>query len=328
MKFRPFGLIIITALFATACQHEQFQQFEGSAFGTIYHVTYPGKPSPTLHKQIDSVLNTINSTFSIFDTNSLISNINRGDDEILNDDFLKVLQTSLLISQQTNGAFDCTCQPLVELFGFGTKNQKHTIPQSVIDSVKQFVGYQLLSIDGRKIVKQDARVQLNFNAIAKGYAVDKVADFLKSIGYQNFIVEIGGEIVTAGTKNGKEWKVGIQVPTETKDGPAESFKQFKLTDKAVATSGNYRNYFEQDGVRYTHILDPATGKPEQTNLLSVTVIAPDCITADAYATAFMVLGIERCKRIVQQHPELEVYVILDDHGKFKVEHIQNGKSVS
>lgn len=322
MRSRTIILIIFTILFATACQREQFHQFEGSAFGTIYHITYPGKPSPTLHSQIDSVLNSINATFSIFDTNSLISRVNKGNDEVLNDDFLKVLQTSLLISQQTGGAFDCTCQPLVELFGFGRENQRHTVPQSTIDSVKQFVGYQLLTIDGNRLIKRDSRVQLNFNAIAKGYAVDKVSDFLKSLGYQNFIVEIGGEIVTAGTKNGKEWKVGIQVPTETKDGPAESFKQFKLTDKAVATSGNYRNYFEQDGVRYTHILDPASGKPEQTNLLSVTVIAPDCITADAYATAFMVLGIERSKNIIQRHPELEAYVIYDDHGKFHVEHIQ------
>lgn len=314
-------LLIALAFVTVSCQRQQFQQIEGSAFGTIYHITYPGKPSPTLHQQVDSVLNTINATFSIFDTNSLISSINKGNDEVLNADFLKVLSTSLQISKQTDGAFDCTCQPLVELFGFGHGNRKQTVPQHVIDSVKQFVGFQLLSIDGNRLVKQDARVQLNFNAIAKGYAVDKVADFLKHLGYRDFIVEIGGEIVASGSKNGKAWLVGIQVPTETKDGPLESFKQFKLSDKAVATSGNYRNYFEEGGVRYTHILDPASGKPEQTNLLSVTVIAPDCISADAYATAFMVLGIEKCKRIVEKHPELEVYIIYDDKGKFKVEHI-------
>jgi len=315
-------LLIVAAFIATSCQHEQFQQIEGSAFGTIYHITYPGKPSPTLHQQVDSVLISINETFSVFDTTSLISRINQGQDVQLNDDFLKVLQTSLQISKQTFGAFDCTCQPLVELFGFGRMNQKQTVPQPVIDSVRTFVGYRLLSIEERQLVKKDARVQLNFNAIAKGYAVDKVADFLRSKGFKNFLVEIGGEIVTAGTKNGKAWTVGIQVPTVTADGPAESFKQFSLSDKAVATSGNYRNFFEQDGVRYTHILDPSTGKPEQTNLLSVTVIAPDCITADAYATAFMVLGIERASKIIRAHSELEGYFIYDDHGKFQVKHIQ------
>ena len=323
MKHTLLWTILAAMVLCTCCQQQQFQQIEGSAFGTIYHITYPGKVTPDLRRQIDSVLNNINETFSIFDTNSLISKINRGEEIALNKDFLKVLSTSLKISEQTNGAFDCTCQPLVELYGFGRQNVKQTASQHVVDSIKQFVGYQLLSIQGQRLVKKDSRVQLNFNAIAKGYAVDKVADFLQSIGYKDFIVEIGGEIVTYGTKNGKPWKVGIQVPTETANGAAESFRNFTLTNKAVATSGNYRNYFEKDGIRYTHILDPASGNPEQTNLLSVTVIAPDCITADAYATGFMVLGIEKTIQLIKQHPELEAYLIYDDNGRFKIKHIKS-----
>lgn len=128
-------------------------------------------------------------------------------------------------------------------------------------------------------------------------------------------------MVARGTKNGKPWRVGIQVPTDTPDGPAESSESFDLQDRAVATSGNYRNYFEQDGVRYTHILDPVTGKPEQTNLLSVTVIAPDCLTADAYATAFMVLGMEESKKVLDAHPELEAWFIYDDQGKYNVKRL-------
>ncbi|MBR4919181.1 MAG: FAD:protein FMN transferase [Bacteroidales bacterium] len=310
--------IILISMLLAACGKLPEQHIEGTAFGTIYHITYLGDRSDKLPRQVDSVLKEINRTFSIFDTNSIISRINQGEDLLPNKDFLKVMEASSVISEQTHGAFDCTCQPLIELWGFGRGNKKTVVPQAQIDSVKQFVGSQLVSVQNGRVVKADPRVQLNFNAIAKGYAVDQVARFLNEQGYADCIVEIGGEVVARGTKNGKPWRVGIQVPTETADGPAESSESFDLQDRAVATSGNYRNYFEQDGVRYTHILDPVTGKPEQTNLLSVTVIAPDCLTADAYATAFMVLGMEKSQKVLDTHPELEAWFICDDHGKYIV----------
>lgn len=310
--------IILISVLLTACGKQPEQHIEGTAFGTIYHITYLGDRSETLPRQVDSVLKEINNTFSIFDTASVISRLNNGDSLEPGANFMRVLQASLVISEQTNGAFDCTCEPLIELWGFGRKNQKQIVPQEQIDSVKQFVGRQLVSIQDGRVAKADPRVQLNFNAIAKGYAVDQVAQFLNEQGYADCIVEIGGEVVARGTKNGKPWRVGIQVPTGTPDGPAESSESFELRDRAVATSGNYRNYFEQDGVRYTHILDPVTGKPEQTNLLSVTVIAPDCLTADAYATAFMVLGMEASQKVLDAHPELEAWFIYDDHGKYIV----------
>ena len=310
--------IILLSVLLAACGKQPEQHIEGTAFGTIYHITYLGDRSESLPKQVDSVLKVINSTFSVFDTNSLISRINRGEDLIPNNDFLTVLKASLEISNQTHGAFDCTCQPLIELWGFGRENKKTVVPQTQTDSVKQFVGSKLVNIQNGRVVKADPRVQLNFNAIAKGYAVDQVAKFLNGQGYADCIVEIGGEVVARGTKNGKPWRVGIQVPTDTPDGPAESSESFDLQDRAVATSGNYRNYFEQDGVRYTHILDPVTGKPEQTNLLSVTVIAPDCLTADAYATAFMVLGMEESRKVLESHPELEAWFIYDEQGKYIV----------
>ena len=315
---KKINLFLLLTILVSACRMQPEQHLEGTAFGTIYHITYMGQPSASLPRQVDSVLNEVNRTFSIFDTTSIISQINKGQDVTPNESFLTILQTSLEISRETKGAFDCTCQPLIELWGFGRKNQKTVVPQAQIDSVKQFVGSQLVAIQDGRIVKADPRVQLNFNAIAKGYAVDQVARFLKKQGFGDCIVEIGGEIVALGTKNGKPWRVGIQVPTETADGPAESSESFDLRDRAVATSGNYRNYFEQDGVRYTHILDPVTGKPEQSNLLSVTVIAPDCMTADAYATAFMVLGMEASQEILEKHPELEAWFIYDDHGKYIV----------
>lgn len=318
-----YTIICLAALCCISCKQQAVQHLTGTAFGTMFNITYLGEPSATLPHLVDSVLKEVNSTFSIFDTASLISHINSGEDLALNDDFATVLSKSLSISKQTDGAFDCTCQPLIELWGFGREQQKHVVPQNEIDSIKQFVGCQMVSIQDSHVVKGDPRIQLNFNAIAKGFAVDKVADFLQAQGFKDCLVEIGGEIVARGTKNGKPWKVGIQVPTETADGAIESSKSFTLQDRAVATSGNYRNYFEADGVRYTHILNPVTGKPEQTNLLSVTVIAPDCTTADAYATAFMVLGLERSSQIVRTHKELEAWFIYSEGEKFKTSKVNN-----
>ena len=323
---RKFLPIIVLSLLLSACNKQPEQHIQGAAFGTLYHITYMGERSDRLPRQVDSVLQVINRTFSVFDTNTVISRINKGEEVFPGNDFLTVLQASLNISEQTRGAFDCTCQPLIELWGFGRGNKKVVVPQEQIDSVKQFIGSQLVTVKDGRIVKADPRVQLNFNAIAKGYAVDQVARFLNEKGYADCIVEIGGEVVARGSKNGKPWRVGIQVPTDTPDGPAESSESFKLRDRAVATSGNYRNYFEQDGVRYTHILDPVTGKPEQTNLLSVTVIAPDCLTADAYATAFMVLGMEESRKVLDAHPELEAWFIYDDKGKYNIVKTHNRAS--
>ncbi len=312
-------IVIGCVLLGTACHRAPVQQFAGAALGTTYHITYIGAPDPTLPSQVDSLLRHINKTFSIFDTTSLISQINAGEETALSKDFLHVLQMALVVSDKTGGAFDCTIQPSVELWGFGREGQKQVVPRETIDSVRQFVGSAKISIEDGHIVKADPRVQLNFNAIAKGFAVDKVAAHLIASGYENCIVEIGGEIVAHGTKQGKPWKVGIQTPTSTADGAVESQRSFPLQNRAVATSGNYRNYFEKDGKRYTHILNPVTGCPEETNLLSVTVLAPDCTTADAYATAFMVLGLEPSLRIVKADTALEACFIYDDHGKLRVE---------
>ena len=307
------------------------KHIEGQAFGTTYSITCVTKPDdkrPLPHAQIDSLLADLSHTFSIFDTNSIIYRWNAGDDVELNNDFLEVLMLSKEVSLFTDGAIDCTVQPLVQLWGFGKNGVRHTVGEDTLAEVREYVGFQLVDIQGKKVVRKDPRVQLNFNAVAKGYAVDKVAEWLVDHGYTNCLVEIGGEVAARGNRNGKNgtdfenggeaWKIGIQRPTKTADGNKESLESIELKDhRAVATSGNYRNYFEEDGVRYTHILDPRTGKPERTNLLSVTVIAPDCATADAYATAFMVLGYKRAAQIVKQRPELETWFILaEENGGF------------
>ena len=295
----------------SSCHQKSVLHFEGQAFGTMYSITYIGDTDSQLHPQIDSLLADLSHTFSIFDTSSIIYRWNKGEDVTLNEDFFTVLRLSKTISAATDGAFDCTVQPLVQLWGFGKDGVRHTVAEDTLAAVREFVGFQLVNLQDDSILRKDHRVQLNFNAVAKGYAVDKVADWLVNQGYENCLVEIGGEVAARGDKNGKPWKVGIQTPTKTADGAKESFESIPLPDhRAVATSGNYRNYFEEEGVRYTHILDPRTGKPERTNLLSVTVLAPDCATADAYATAFMVLGYDRASEIVQKNPELEAWFIL------------------
>lgn len=321
---KNFIYILLSCLTLTMCSCHQKSviHFEGQAFGTMYSINCIGNSasdeSRILRPQIDSLLADLSHTFSIFDTSSIIYRWNKGEDVPLNEDFLNVLRLSKTVSSVTDGAFDCTVQPLVQLWGFGKDGVRHTVGDDTLAAVREFVGFQLVDLQGDSILRKDPRVQLNFNAVAKGYAVDRVADWLVENGYTDCLVEIGGEVAARGSKNGKPWKVGIQVPTKTADGARESFETIPLPDhRAVATSGNYRNYFEEGGVRYTHILDPRTGQPERTNLLSVTVVAPDCATADAYATAFMVLGHEKSAQIVKQHSELEAwFIIAEEDGGF------------
>ncbi len=324
MKKISISIISALLILLSACHYKTpvRKHIEGQAFGTTYSITCVTKPDdkrPLPHAQIDSLLADLSHTFSIFDTNSIIYCWNKREDVKLNEDFLYVLRLSKTVSAATDGAFDCTVQPLVQLWGFGKDGVRHTVGEDTLAAVRAFVGFQLVNLQGDSILRKDPRVQLNFNAVAKGYAVDRVADWLVENGYADCLVEIGGEVTARGNKNGKPWKVGIQVPTQTADGARESFESIPLPDhRAVATSGNYRNYFEEGGVRYTHILDPRTGQPERTNLLSVTVVAPDCATADAYATAFMVLGHEKSAQIVKQHSELEAwFIVADGDGGWK-----------
>ncbi len=320
MKRKNFLYLIVLLLGMTSCSDLQFQHIDGNAFGTYYAVTYKGKENLQLQHSVDSILNEINATFSIFNDSSIISKINTNQDVILNDDFIEVFSIAQKIGEETDGTFEMTIGPLVNLWGFGKENRDINITQTQIDSVLQLVGYQKISIKNQQIVKENPAIRLDFNALAKGYAVDKVAEFLVSQGYQDCLVDIGGEIVAKGKKyHDEKWNIGVQEPTETRDGEIRSAQTFHLCDQATATSGNYRNYFEENGQRYTHIINPNTGCPEKSNLLSVTVIADRCVMADAYATAFMVMGMDKSKKFLQNHPELQCIFIYDHHGEYKLE---------
>ena len=240
---------------------------------------------------------------------------------MLNEDFIEVFTIAQRIGKETDGALEMTIGPLVNLWGFGKDDPEYKwISQEMIDSVLTFVNYQKIHLEGDKIIKENPSIQLNFNALAKGYAVDKVADYMVAHGYMNCVVDIGGEIVAKGQKyHDQEWNIGLQTPTRTRDGEMRSEQSFHLCNRAVATSGNYRNYFEENGQRYAHIINPKTGRPEKSNLLSVTVIADQCVVADAYATAFMVMGKEKTKIFLTNHPELTCFFITDHRGQYQTE---------
>ena len=297
---------------------EKVHQITGSGLGTYYHVLYTGKENPDILRVVDSLIRDFSSQFSIFDTNSLVAQLNMNHNLPLTPDFITVFETSQKVSEITDGAFDITVGPLVNLWGFGADREKRASAE-LVDSIKKKVGYRKVKIENGLLYKENDAISLNFNAISKGYCVDKLAEMMKAKGYPNFMVEVGGEIRTSGRKNGKPWNIGIQIPTTTADGALEANYIFFADDKSIATSGNYRNYKEENGIRYAHTIDPRSGYPEQSAVLSVTVLSDECMVADAFATAFMVLGIEESMKIIEKERYLEALFIYNENGMLKTQ---------
>jgi len=290
-----------------------FSQLEGTVFHTIYHIQYEGKED--YRDDILKLFREFDGSLSMFNDTSLITRINQGDSSVIVNDYLRtVLVKSLEVSQLTQGAFDITVAPLVNLWGFGFKNADN-VSQETVDSILQFVGYDKIHLmDDGHVTKDDPRTILDASSIAKGYMCDIVADYLKSKDVKNFMVEIGGEITCAGhNSKGKYWSVGINEPIEDSLQTSTALRDIMhLTDCSIATSGNYRNFYYKNGRRYAHIIDPHTGYPAQYDILSSTVVAPNCITADALATSFMVLGSQRALRILEADSTLMAYFICSD----------------
>jgi FAD:protein FMN transferase len=216
---------------------------------------------------------------------------------------------SVEVSKNTDGAFDATVMPLVNAWGFGPK-RKTRVDSTVIDSLLKFIGYKLIELKDNKVIKKDVRVQLDFNAIAQGYSTDLISEFLASKGISKYLVEIGGEVYAKHKKlNGDYWKVGIEKPEENiaTTNPLKAI--VRLKNKALSTSGNYRKFYVENGIKYSHEINPKTGYPAHNTLLSASVFAKNCITADAYATAFMVMGLEKTIKFLTKNPNIEVYLI-------------------
>ena len=295
-----------------------YQHNTGQIFGTTYHITY--QSNKDLHREILQRLQLVDQTFSTFNDESIISKINRNEPVKLNQMFIEVFDLAKTVSKDTHGAFDITVAPLVNVWGFGFKSG--TPPtKAVIDSLRHMTGYEKVKLIGSKVRKQDPRIMLDCSAIAKGYGSDVVAQYLRSRDVENFMIEIGGEIVVQGNSDKRlPWKIGVTKPTDDSTQVNNELQTvLNVTNTAMATSGNYRRFYYKNGKKYAHTIDPKTGYPVQHNILSATVLANTCAKADAYATSFMVLGLEKTQQVLQHHPDLMVYLIYaDGQGKNKV----------
>lgn len=289
-----------------------YQKDEGMIFGTLYNITYQSPQN--LKTDIENELKRFDGSLSPFNDTAVITRINRNEAVMPDTFFTNVFRRSMQISKETQGAFDITVAPLVNAWGFGFKDG--VFPDSaLIDSLLQFTGWQKVRLTPQgKIEKDDLRLMLTCSAVAKGYAVDVVADLLKRHGVNNFMVDIGGEVVVSGVNPTKErWRIGINKPVDDSLAINQELQTvLHITQAAIATSGNYRNFYYKDGKKYAHTIDPRTGYPAQHEILSATVITRDCMSADAYATAFMVMGLQQAVHFAETHPELEAYFIYTD----------------
>ena len=289
-----------------------YHKLEGSVFHTIYHITYQGERD--YHDEIKQLFKEFDGSLSMFNDTSIITRMNNCDTSVVaNRYFRHVFTKAMEVSEATGGAFDITVAPLVNLWGFGFKNSDN-VSQAAIDSILQFVGYKTVHLDEEgHLHKDDPRTIMDASSIAKGYMSDVVADFLRKQGVENYMVEIGGEVALNGVNpKGSRWSIGINKPTDDSTQVNSELQDILyMCEGGVATSGNYRNFYYKDGKKYAHTIDPHTGYPIQQDILSSTVIARDCMTADAYATAFMVLGKEKAMEVLAKDTTLMAYFIVD-----------------
>jgi len=290
--------------------------FAGETQGTYYAITYYDTEDNNLQPKIDSLLKAFDQSVSLWVPNSLISRINEGDSTAVPDEVFKYnFLLSKEIARKTDGYFDFTISPLVEAWGFSFK-EKIKLNKTQIDSLRTLVDFRNVQLVDGKVTKTDSRIRFDFNAIAQGYSTDLVAEFLNSLNINQYIIDIGGEVFARGTKpDGTKWRVGIEHP-EMNNTEARSVQQVvTLENKGLATSGSYRKYYEENGKRYSHAIDPKTGYPVTHNLLSVSVLANTTAEADAYATAFLVMGLEKSLKLLEELNDLEAYFISwDEHN--------------
>lgn len=304
----PFLIALIVGTVLILKKQVPYQTDQGIVFGTMYKITYQSKDN--LKAEIENELQKVDNSLSTFNKQSVITRINNNQDNSTDSMFVHVFRLAKAISKETHGAFDITVAPLVNVWGFGFKNADN-VDSLTIDSIRPFVGFDKVELVDGKIIKKDPRTMLDCSAIAKGFGVDCVAHLLDSKGIPNYMIDIGGEIVVKGKNSQQEaWRIGINKPIDDSLSINQELQTvIEISKGGMATSGNYRNFYYKDGKKYAHTIDPRTGYPVQHNILSSTVIATDCATADAYATSFMVLGLDSAKAICNAHPELDAYFI-------------------
>ncbi len=301
-------------------QDTPYQKNHGFIFGTVYNITY--QYNEDLSDDILRRLNQVDAALSPFNDTSVISSINVSKAHTyelkqsapLVEHFCEVFSLAQRISKDTDGAFDITVAPLVNLWGFGFEKVDYSDNRADIDSIRHFVGYEKVQLKDNRIMKADSRLKLDCSGIAKGYGCDVVARLLESKGIGNYMVEIGGEIVSKGLNPKRiPWQIGVTKPVDDSlSVESEIQTMLNVRDVCLATSGNYRKFYYRNGRKYAHTIDPKTGYPVQHNILSATVLAPSCAMADAYATAFMVMGKEKAIKVLERHPEIMAYFICSD----------------
>lgn len=298
-----------------------YYNIQGTAEGTSYNIIYQDDEDRDFQPSIEALLVQFEKSLSVYDQTSIISRINRNEKVETDYFFQTVFNKAKEISNLTEGTFDISAEPLFRAWGFSS--QKKSIPdEDQIAELKQYIGMDKIWLEDNFVIKSNPNIVLNANAIAKGYSADLISLVLEEFGCENFLVEIGGEIRLKGLNTeGKPWRIGIDRPAENNPIPGQDLQVIlQITDKGIATSGNYRQFYIENGQKITHTINPATGRPVKHNLLSATVIANDTITADAFATAFLVAGIEKALEWIKSFPDLDAIFICDEAGEYKMYH--------
>lgn len=323
---------LVSACVSTTQTSTKYVTDDGRVFGTFYKIKYASNGKDVKTEYL-AALATVDTALSTFNKQSTITRVNLSPDSVLLTDkdslFIKVYNKACEISTITNGAFDITVAPLVNAYGFGF-NPNRSTPDSVIAELKNYVGWKKVSLSpSGYIKKENPNVKLDASAIAKGFGSDAVARVLRQNGINDFMVEVGGEVVCSGVNDkGRVWSIGINKPIEdsTMQHTNEIQRVVQLDGKALATSGNYLQYYYKNGTKYAHTIDPCSGKPVNHTLLSSSIIADDCMTADALATACMVIGVDSALSLIESLPNVEGYFIYaGNNGEYLEKHTNGFK---
>lgn len=311
-------LLLFIVLLSISCERQGksgYEQFEGIAFGTTFHITLEDVNNQVEESDFDRLIHDMNKSLSTYMPNSDISKINRGDSTVIVDDlFREVFEKSIVIYNQTDGAFDPTIGVLVNAWGFGPERSLNDMKQETVDSLMVFVGFDKIQLKDGRVIKEHPEMYLDFNANAKGFGVDVISRYLESKGVTNYLVEIGGEIRARGLNpKAQPWKIAIEQPNF--DGTRSFQTILALRDESIATSGNYRKFKidSLSGEKFAHTIDTKTGFPSKSNLLSASVIGNfDCADVDAYATAFMAMGLDKTLRFLEERQDIKCFLIYSD----------------
>jgi thiamine biosynthesis lipoprotein len=316
---KKISLAIILLLFVSCTKQTDYYETSGEVFKTSFHIKY--KYTRALGEEIQDCFQRFDLSLNPFNKESIIYKVNNNIPTEIDDWFMTVFNRAMEVSEISGGTYDITSAPLINLWGFGF-SRMDSVNQQIIDSLKEFVGYKKVRIEGRKIIKDDLRLQLNASSIAKGYACDVIAELLEYYGITDYMVEIGGEIHARGKNmKGVCWRIEIPKPMDDRTGQInERMDVVELCDLSIATSGNYRNYYIKNGKKFAHTINPLTGYPAESNILSASVLYADCMTADAFATAFMTMSLEKAKNIANSISGLKyIFIYEDENGDLKEE---------